>query len=49
MTPMYSLLSFNDYQYVTSPLKTFFDIFLKFEFIYFNWGLITLQYCIGDF
>lgn len=23
MTPMYSLLSFNDYQYVASPLKIF--------------------------
>ena len=22
-------------------------IFLKFKFIYFNWRLITLQYCIG--
>ena len=43
MTPMYSSLSFNDYQYVASPLKTFYDIFL-FEFIYFNWRLITLQY-----
>ena len=21
--------------------------FLKYKFIYFNWGLITLQYCIG--
>ena len=25
------------------PLKTFF----KYKFIYFNWRLITLQYCIG--
>ena len=22
-------------------------LFLKFKFIYFNWRLITLQYCIG--
>ena len=22
--------------------------FLKFKFIYFNWRLITLQYCIGS-
>ena len=25
----------------------FFNIFLKFKFIYFNWRLTTLQYCIG--
>ena len=24
-----------------------FDSFFKFKFIYFNWRLITLQYCIG--
>ena len=24
-----------------------FNYFLKFKFIYFNWRLITLQYCIG--
>ena len=24
-----------------------FIYFLKFKFIYFNWKLITLQYCIG--
>ena len=24
-----------------------FYLFLKYEFIYFNWRLITLQYCIG--
>ena len=24
-----------------------FFLFLKYKFIYFNWGLITLQYCIG--
>ena len=23
------------------------DLFFKFKFIYFNWRLITLQYCIG--
>ena len=23
-------------------------IFFKFKFIYFNWRLITLQYCIGS-
>ena len=23
------------------------DFFLKYKFIYFNWRLITLQYCIG--
>jgi len=22
-------------------------LFLKYKFIYFNWKLITLQYCIG--
>ena len=25
----------------------FSDLFLKYKFIYFNWRLITLQYCIG--
>ena len=25
----------------------FIYLFLKFKFIYFNWMLITLQYCIG--
>ena len=25
----------------------FIYLFLKFKFIYFNWRLITLQYCIG--
>ena len=25
----------------------YFFFFLKFKFIYFNWRLITLQYCIG--
>ena len=25
----------------------FFLVFLKYKFIYFNWRLITLQYCIG--
>ena len=25
----------------------FFLVFLKFKFIYFNWRLITLQFCIG--
>ena len=25
----------------------FLKIFLKYKFIYFNWRLITLQYCIG--
>ena len=24
-----------------------FKTFLKYKFIYFNWRLITLQYCIG--
>ena len=23
------------------------SVFLKYKFIYFNWRLITLQYCIG--
>ena len=26
---------------------SFFTSFLKHKFIYFNWRLITLQYCIG--
>ena len=25
----------------------FFKVFFKFKFIYFNWRLITLQYCVG--
>ena len=25
----------------------FLFLFFKFKFIYFNWGIITLQYCIG--
>ena len=29
------------------PLSFFFTFFKKFKFIYFNWRLITLQYCIG--
>ena len=28
-------------------LLLLFAYFLKFKFIYFNWRLITLQYCIG--
>ena len=24
------------------------SLFLKYKFIYFNWRLITLQYCIGS-
>ena len=27
--------------------KTFYFLFFKYQFIYFNWRLITLQYCIG--
>ena len=33
---------------LTSLPKLFlFYLFFKFKFIYFNWRLITLQYCIG--
>ena len=39
---------------ITFPLQFFFKIiidfyfyFFKYKFIYFNWRLITLQYCIG--
>ena len=28
-------------------LKKIFFLFLKYKFVYFNWRLITLQYCIG--
>ena len=28
-------------------IKSFGYLFFKFKFIYFNWRLITLQYCIG--
>ena len=31
------------FRFITLPLDSFF----KFKFIYFNWKLITLQYCIG--
>ena len=27
--------------------KLFICLLFKFKFIYFNWSLITLQYCIG--
>jgi len=27
---------------------SFKKFFLKYKFIYFNWRLITLQYCIGS-
>ena len=27
--------------------KKIFFLFLKYKFVYFNWRLITLQYCIG--
>ena len=27
--------------------QKFFKVFFKYKFIYFNWRLITLQYCIG--
>jgi len=30
----------------TTAFKLFFSFF-KYKFIYFNWRLITLQYCIG--
>ena len=29
------------------PFYYFFVLFFKYNFIYFNWRLITLQYCIG--
>ena len=29
------------------PTPVFFFFFFKYKFIYFNWRLITLQYCIG--
>ena len=29
-------------------MHTFFIVFFKFKFIYFNWRLNTLQYCIGS-
>ena len=30
-----------------SPREIFLGTFLKYKFIYFNWRLITLQYCSG--
>ena len=36
------------YAHITTFLFFFFfPFFKKFKFIYFNWRLITLQYCIG--
>ena len=35
------------YHSLSEDLFLFFLIFLKYKFIYFNWRLITLQYCIG--
>ena len=32
---------------VMSFQRNFSRLFLKYKFIYFNWQLITLQYCIG--
>ena len=34
-------------KFVDLILFSFFFFFLKFKFIYFNWRLINLQYCIG--
>ena len=33
--------------YTIILFSLFFNYFLKYKFIYFNWRLITLQYCIG--
>ena len=33
--------------FASKKFCSFILIFLKFKFIYFNWRLITLQYCIG--
>ena len=32
---------------ITKEKYFFLLLFLKYKFIYFNWKLITLQYCIG--
>ena len=40
---MYLLL----YIYVLISFILFFNSFFKYKFSYFNWRLITLQYCIG--
>ena len=37
--------SFHDLSFLNA--EVFFFFFLKYSFIYFNWRLITLQYCIG--
>ena len=31
----------------TKTFTLFYFLFFKYKFIYFNWRLITLQYCIG--
>ena len=46
----FSVLFFLSYTIDPQVIKVFEVIlfyFLKFKFIYFNWRLITLQYCIG--
>ena len=50
-SPVYGILQARILEWVAIPFF-FFDLhfyfcFLKYKFIYFNWRLITLQYCIG--
>ena len=46
LIPFMRILNINHY-YTHIHFNFDFLLFLKFKFIYFNWRLITLQYCIG--
>ena len=45
-TPVSPLVTRNLFS-TSVTLFLFFSSFLKYKFVYFNWRLITLQYCIG--
>ena len=51
LTPLNGFLSYLSFLIVLFRIKfkvlLIFLAFIKFKFIYFNWRLITLQYCIG--
>ena len=46
-TPVSPLVTRNLFSISVTLCLFFFSHFLKYKFIYFNWRLITLQYCIG--
>ena len=49
-SPVFPILLFSSISlhWSLSRLSFFFFFFCKFKFIYFNWRLIILQYCIGS-